>query len=86
MLPTRNSTDLTTMRFAELHFCWTGIYCARPNTTNTKSREPEIKKIGEKLQYYNELILHNDLRNAREKQITEMIPEFDPKTSPFLGR
>ena len=48
----------------------------------TKSGEPEIKKIVEKLKYSNELILHNEIINVRGNQITYMIQEFE---IPFLG-
>ena len=47
------------------------VHALRPQ--NTESGEPELKNIGEKLQYDNELILHNYLINAGWNQITEMI-------------
>ena len=40
---------------------------------NTESVEPEINKIGEKFQYKNKFIIHNDIINAGGNQITEMI-------------
>ena len=47
------------------------VHVLRPQ--NTESGEPELKNIGEKLQYDNELILHNYLINAGWNQITETI-------------
>ena len=52
------------------------IHVLRPQ--NTESGKPEINKIGDKLQYINELIIHNDIRNARGNQITDIIQEPHP--------
>ena len=53
-------------------------------TQNTKSGEPDIKKIWEKFQDKNEFIIYNDIRNTRENQITDLIQEFDPNLSGHL--
>ena len=44
---------------------------------NIESGETDIKKAGEKSQYKNELILHNNIINATWKKITDMIQKFD---------
>ena len=49
---------------------------------NIKSGELEINSIGKKFKYKNEFIIHNDLRNARRNQITDMIQDFD---LPLMG-
>ena len=40
---------------------------------NNESGEPEFKNFEEKSQDNNELIIHNTIINARQKQITDMI-------------
>ena len=44
-----------------------------PRPQNNESGEPDLKEIGDKLQYKNDLILHNNIIDARWKQITVMI-------------
>ena len=41
------------------------IFCAHPNITITESGEPEFKKVGEKYQDKNEIILHDNIINER---------------------
>ena len=43
---------------------------------NTESVEPELKKIGKKPQYNNELIPYNTIIYARGNQIADMIQVF----------
>ena len=52
------------------------VYILRPQ--NTESGEPELKNVGEKYQYKNDLILHNTIINARWNQITDTIQGFVP--------
>ena len=53
-----------------------GVHALIPQ--NNENGGPEIKNIGEKFQDKNDPIIHNDIRNSRWNQITDMITEFDP--------
>ena len=70
------------MRFTALPFFGWDYYVHSLIPKKTESGEPQIKKIGEKLQDNNEFILHKNLKNSKGNQITDMIQEFDP---PLMG-
>ena len=78
LLPTIHATDITPI--SSKNSLFVGRYYAahflRPQ--NNESGEPDIKNIGDKSQDENKFILHNDIRNERGYQITDMIQEFDP--------
>ena len=61
------------MRFTALPYIGRDYSVNFLRPQNTESVEPEINKIGEKFQYKNKFIIHNDIINAGGNQITDMI-------------
>ena len=52
------------------------VHTLRPR--NTESGETEIKKIGDKSQDNNDIILHKNIISSRKIQITDIIKEVEP--------
>ena len=52
------------------------VHTLRPR--NTESGETEIKKIGDKSQDNNDIILHKNIISSRKIQITDIIKELEP--------